>query len=118
MTESIVAAAASRVGKSVLHLDSNDFYGGYWASFNLDNIITVQQTSSSGTDESQISELSDNSIKLSDNLCRLVNVSQEFHVCDVTPTSDEQGDTVSVKWTKEKVMKEFRKFNIDITPKV
>lgn len=51
LTESIIAAAASRIGKSVLHLDSNDFYGGYWASFNLENIKSVQETSSSGTDD-------------------------------------------------------------------
>lgn len=50
LTESIIAAAASRIGKSVLHLDPNDFYGGHWASFNLENIKSVQDTSSNGTD--------------------------------------------------------------------
>lgn len=64
----------------------------------------------------QVNELSNNSIKLSDNLCRLVNVSQEFHVCD--KQSNEQQDIVDPKWTKQKVMNEFRKFNIDVTPKV
>ncbi|XP_037048018.1 rab proteins geranylgeranyltransferase component A isoform X2 [Bradysia coprophila] len=116
LTESVVAAAASRIGKSVLHLDSNDFYGGYWASFNLDNIKTVKQTSSNGTDDIQVNELHNNSIKLSDNLCRLVNVSQEFHVCN--QQSDEVEGTADAKWTVDKVMKEFRKFNIDITPKL
>jgi len=33
--ESVVSGALSRVGKSVLHLDWNDFYGGSWASFNI-----------------------------------------------------------------------------------
>lgn len=41
LTESIVAAAASRIGKTVLHLDPNDFYGGYWASFNLEAIQSL-----------------------------------------------------------------------------
>lgn len=36
MTESIVAAAASRIGKRVLHLDRNDYYGGMWASFTFE----------------------------------------------------------------------------------
>ncbi|XP_050532576.1 rab proteins geranylgeranyltransferase component A 1 [Daktulosphaira vitifoliae] len=36
MTESIVAAAASRIGKRVLHLDGNDYYGGMWASFTFE----------------------------------------------------------------------------------
>ena len=35
LVESIVAAATARVGKSVVHLDPNDFYGGEWASFTL-----------------------------------------------------------------------------------
>lgn len=38
MTESIVAAAASRIGRKVLHLDSNEYYGGLWASFNFEGL--------------------------------------------------------------------------------
>ncbi|XP_062513686.1 rab proteins geranylgeranyltransferase component A 1-like isoform X2 [Corticium candelabrum] len=35
LIESIVAAALSRNGKRVLHLDSNTYYGGNWSTFNL-----------------------------------------------------------------------------------
>ena len=35
LTESLVAAAATRAGKSVLHLDANSFYGSRNATFNL-----------------------------------------------------------------------------------
>lgn len=38
MVESIVAAACSRIGKNVLHLDSSDHYGGLWASYNFDGL--------------------------------------------------------------------------------
>ncbi|KAL4235013.1 hypothetical protein ACF0H5_006651 [Mactra antiquata] len=38
MPESIAAAAFSRIGQSVLHLDRNDHYSGNWASFNLQGI--------------------------------------------------------------------------------
>ncbi|KAJ6649626.1 Rab proteins geranylgeranyltransferase component A [Pseudolycoriella hygida] len=114
-TESIIAAAASRIGKSVLHLDSNEFYGGYWASFNLENIKTLQETSS-GRSDVEVNSLSDNCMKLSENLCRLVNVIQEFHVGDEESAGEE--NTTSSKWTKQKVMKDFRKFNIDVTPKL
>jgi Rab proteins geranylgeranyltransferase component A len=38
LEESIVAAAAARNGHTVLHIDSNDFYGGQWAAFTLDGI--------------------------------------------------------------------------------
>lgn len=43
MTESIVAAAASRIGKKVLHFDSEDFYGGLWASFNLEALLKIAE---------------------------------------------------------------------------
>ncbi|XP_015788928.1 rab proteins geranylgeranyltransferase component A [Tetranychus urticae] len=33
LTESIVATACSRIGKKVLHLDPNDYYGDLWTSF-------------------------------------------------------------------------------------
>lgn len=38
LIESIVSAACSRSGKSVLHLDNNSFYGSVWASFNFDDL--------------------------------------------------------------------------------
>ncbi|XP_053402003.1 rab proteins geranylgeranyltransferase component A 2-like isoform X2 [Mercenaria mercenaria] len=38
MPESIVAAAFSRIGQTVLHLDKQDHYSGDWASFNLQGI--------------------------------------------------------------------------------
>eukprot|EP00123_Amoebidium_parasiticum_P010416 comp20091_c0_seq1/m.24746 comp20091_c0_seq1/g.24746 ORF comp20091_c0_seq1/g.24746 comp20091_c0_seq1/m.24746 type:complete len:698 (-) comp20091_c0_seq1:488-2581(-) len=36
LPESIVAAALARIGKKVLHVDRNEYYGGEWATFNLD----------------------------------------------------------------------------------
>lgn len=38
MTTTITAAAFSRIGLKVLHLDRNDYYGGQFANFNLDAI--------------------------------------------------------------------------------
>lgn len=35
LTESIISAAASRAGKTVLHLDSRDYYGSEWTSLNF-----------------------------------------------------------------------------------
>ncbi|GFV16579.1 rab proteins geranylgeranyltransferase component A 2 [Trichonephila clavipes] len=39
MPECIVAAAAARVGKKVLHMDRNGYYGGDWASFSYDKFM-------------------------------------------------------------------------------
>ncbi|KAK0047359.1 rab proteins geranylgeranyltransferase component A 2-like isoform X2 [Biomphalaria pfeifferi] len=38
LTETIAAAAFSRIGLKVLHLDRNDYYGGAYSNFNLDGI--------------------------------------------------------------------------------
>ncbi|XP_044749171.1 rab proteins geranylgeranyltransferase component A [Coccinella septempunctata] len=45
VVESIVSAAASRNGKRVLHLDNKSYYGGHWASFNLEDFQNI------GTDD-------------------------------------------------------------------
>ena len=43
MVESMVAAAAARAGHSVLHLDCAKYYGGDWASFTWEGLMTWTQ---------------------------------------------------------------------------
>lgn len=38
LEESVVAAAAARVGHTILHLDPRDFYGDAWAAFSFDGL--------------------------------------------------------------------------------
>ena len=38
LEESMVAASAARNGHSVLHVDTNDYYGETWAAFNFDGM--------------------------------------------------------------------------------
>ena len=38
LEESVVAAAAARLGHSVLHIDPNDYYGDAWAAFSFDGL--------------------------------------------------------------------------------
>lgn len=40
LQESIIAAACSRIGQRVLHLDSRNYYGGNWASFTFSGLQT------------------------------------------------------------------------------
>ncbi|XP_075042332.1 rab proteins geranylgeranyltransferase component A 1 [Mixophyes fleayi] len=40
LTESIVAAACSRIGQRVLHLDARNYYAGNWASFTFSGLQT------------------------------------------------------------------------------
>lgn len=39
LAESILSAACSRIGKTVLHLDSNSFYGESWGSFSFEQLV-------------------------------------------------------------------------------
>lgn len=39
LTNSIVAAACSRIGKTTLHLDKNAYYGDHWASFTFQQLV-------------------------------------------------------------------------------
>jgi RAB protein geranylgeranyltransferase component A len=50
LTESILAAAASWVGKKVLHVDKNSFYGSHWAALSLNEIdVWAQNNVGAGT---------------------------------------------------------------------
>ncbi|CAL8268620.1 unnamed protein product [Merluccius merluccius] len=40
LVESVVAAACSRVGQRVLHLDRRSYYAGKWASFTLNGLLS------------------------------------------------------------------------------
>lgn len=44
LCESIVATACSRIGKKVLHLDPNDYYGDQWTSFTLSQLAEWAQS--------------------------------------------------------------------------
>lgn len=146
--ESVIAAAASRIGKTVLHLDPNEFYGGTWASFNLDSFQNFIENNS----KLNFNENSDEkSLKITENSCGIINAKQEWHIKDeekpidsnetlsaTTPTQLEtateaidtitNNDTSTNKTaitsdkneilTKEQILKQFRKFNIDLIPKI
>lgn len=158
MIESIVAAAASRIGKKVLHIDSNDFYGGQWASFNLEGIekyVINPQVSSNSTIEniSQYLKEGEEFQTIGNNLFGICNVSHAWHIPkeqvkeskqnndSKTDRENEKNDKskenakekeqneeiVATKdllpkddeeWTQAKFLKNSRKFNLDLAPKL
>ncbi|XP_053689630.1 rab proteins geranylgeranyltransferase component A [Sabethes cyaneus] len=108
LSESIVAAAASRIGKTVLHLDCNEYYGGYWASFNLESLRQYAQDCSvpkscekKNTDEKFVPMVKATFIE---------NVSEDWF------NFEERGAVGG--WNKESILKEFRRFNVDLVPKL
>jgi RAB protein geranylgeranyltransferase component A len=104
VTESIVSAAVSRNGHTVLHLDPRDYYGGLWATLNFDAWATGEFTHPTGlSGENSLQDGDMSAVKLS--------------------WSDSVKDFEQVWYSSnEGVQEEFkrncRKFNIDVFPKV
>ncbi|XP_053970848.1 rab proteins geranylgeranyltransferase component A 1 [Hylaeus anthracinus] len=149
MTESIVAAAASRIGKKVLHLDSNEYYGGLWATFNFDGLqkwIEDLKVPKNNTIDVSGLDLEDGEkfLKASDQYSTVKNIEETWYISneadlpvvsskdtqtdstgDGTGSSDEKadGDKVEKKenvkqWSIDRIRMEYRKFNIDLAPKL
>ncbi|XP_065058795.1 rab proteins geranylgeranyltransferase component A 1-like [Rhopilema esculentum] len=58
LTESIVAAALSRIGKKVLHLDRNEYYGGQWATFSFEDfLVWIENQKNVADEDSRISTI-------------------------------------------------------------
>ncbi|XP_018335207.1 rab proteins geranylgeranyltransferase component A 2 [Agrilus planipennis] len=121
LTESIIAAAASRIGKNVLHADSNSYYGGLWASFTLDSISKI-----SGSTPQSESDATKECLTFGNNNFSITNIKEEWHVSEgnieklneCTIEDDPQQIIENENWTKNKLLALSRKFNIDLLPKL
>ncbi|XP_046394320.1 rab proteins geranylgeranyltransferase component A [Ischnura elegans] len=170
MTESIVAAAASRIGKRVLHLDSNEYYGGLWASFNfegLQNWIEECRQLGGATCDVPIEQFNsllkegESIIKANNQLSTVFNVDEKWYIVNDSSELSEQDtkdtqtdgakesgeeakseeapaegataeegenaeqaeehkktDKRHKSWSQTEVKKNYRKFNIDLAPKL
>ncbi|CAK1578676.1 unnamed protein product [Parnassius mnemosyne] len=111
MVESIVAAACSRIHKNVLHLDSSDHYGGLWASYNFDGLQKfIKEVTSDPKKQVQV-----------------YNLIEQWYIEKESPPEEEKkegeaedGKTEPPKkiWSQANFASEYRKFNIDMTPKL
>uniref|UniRef100_A0A8C1WFW9 Rab proteins geranylgeranyltransferase component A n=1 Tax=Cyprinus carpio TaxID=7962 RepID=A0A8C1WFW9_CYPCA len=158
LTESVIAAACSRVGQSVLHLDRRNYYAGNWASFTFNGLLSwieeykqeVQITESEQVWRSLIDEgedvvpLSsvDSSISNLEVFCyarltqneehEVSEPEEEQHTSDISEPSQSQEEKdsqlssspadppveVEKKITYQKLVKEGRRFNIDLVSKL
>ena len=64
LEESIVAAAVARNGHSVLHIDTKDYYGEDWASFNFRALQDWITSQSSEAAQKQTAESTESNIRL------------------------------------------------------
>ncbi|XP_004927771.1 rab proteins geranylgeranyltransferase component A 2 [Bombyx mori] len=105
MVESIVAAACSRIGKNVLHMDSSDHYGGLWASYNFEGLQKFIKEVNSDPDRQK----------------QVYNLSEKWFIEKESAqgeTTDENKGEPRKVWSQADFAAEYRKFNIDTTPKL
>ncbi len=112
LEESIVAAAASRVGHSVLHVDPNDFYGDSWAAFSFEGIQQWVEKRQSVGEEDQDVELTEErrNVVLRDDESLVAlkrqslfrNVEQKFHI----PEEEKKAESEEKRLPEEKVDEE------------
>ncbi|XP_045478876.1 rab proteins geranylgeranyltransferase component A 1 [Harmonia axyridis] len=161
VVESIISAAASRVGKRVLHLDNKSYYGGHWASFNLEDFQNLRINDAVPADKDLQPSLGDAGevFKIFGNeLSNIRNLEAKWHVEKTLPkdldaskdksqedeelqknedkpekdsaVEEEKGGTSEeikekklekkepTYSTQESLMKDSRKFIIDLCPKL
>ncbi|XP_054261403.1 rab proteins geranylgeranyltransferase component A-like [Macrosteles quadrilineatus] len=162
MTESIVAAAASRVGKRVLHLDCNEYYGGMWAAFNFDGLqkwLAECQNKSSELEHESTDNLlkeGESLVKAGSQFATVFNIEEKWLIPEVLQEKDgepqpskdtqtegncdlakeehegglEKGEKESSEsekdkdssqskcWSQNKLKTLYRKFNLDLAPKL
>ncbi|KAL4709333.1 hypothetical protein ACJJTC_007065 [Scirpophaga incertulas] len=112
MVESIVAAACSRIRKNVLHMDSSDHYGGLWASYNFDGLQKfIKEVNSDPKKQVQVYNLSEKWY-IEKESPELENKDEE------NKTDDSKSEQVKKVWSQASFATEYRKFNIDMTPKL
>jgi len=139
--ESIVAAAAARAGHSVLHLDANDYYGDGWASFNFEGLQTWIERQQNAGPEAHCetpATIDDGLVKAGERLVPLKKLRQFRKVRQTWSTpilksealvegdvgqNDEAGEgkgdqEEEPEWTREKIMEQSRRFNLDLSPRL
>ncbi len=104
LQESMVAAAAARVGHSVLHLDANDFYGDAWASFSFQGMQewmerrNNEQNKEEEVDDSTLLE-GETIVKLDHRRSLIRNIKEEWNLRRQPEQEDdgEQRDNVAAE---------------------
>ena len=123
-----MAAAASRIGKQVIHLDHRDFYGSNWASFSFNNFENALGLSTNVTNSQNegIQNESNPEILIVNYSNPVQNVEEKWNIHDnltedpenLIINQDTDHKVMTHQWTKSEILKYSRKFNFDLSPKV
>lgn len=100
LTESILSAALSRIGKIVLHIDRNQFYGGEFSSHSLASLIEwIEQINTNETQYASSNKCNNN----------LKNFFKENHY---------EWNSNLAEESKNEILKLSRRFSMDLAPNV
>lgn len=107
-------------------MDHRDFYGSSWATFSFNSLETTLGLRNEFTEHSPDYPKEATDLKISLNFPAICNVIEEWFVLDEYRTENadnKESETTTAKvskisWTKSELLKNSRKFNFDITPKV
>ena len=127
LEESILAAAAARNGHSVLHVDSNDQYGGEWAAYTFDGIqewIRKHNQQEERDEEPHPNIFQEKFCEEGEQFMVLKperkakDVAQEWHVPHEEESDQAATNETEPKWTQDLVSRNSRKFNLDLSPRL
>ncbi|XP_022661192.1 rab proteins geranylgeranyltransferase component A 1-like isoform X1 [Varroa destructor] len=110
--ESIVAAACSRIGKSVLHFDNRSHYGAHFAAFSFNDLNEALDNQANATKETDNSVPLDRSIPKGQHFVPARQVPLFSNVCVELRIPEGCG------WTEDCLRKDSRKFNLDLAPRL
>lgn len=101
-----------------MYIFSNNYYGGLWASFNLETIQDLQSHCQKFVEFDKTTILKENEsfTPLGLNSHNLSNFTYKWNINE-TLNENDNDDTKEMSG-RECILKESRKFNIDLTPKV
>uniref|UniRef100_A0A3Q2NTG6 Rab proteins geranylgeranyltransferase component A 1 n=1 Tax=Fundulus heteroclitus TaxID=8078 RepID=A0A3Q2NTG6_FUNHE len=132
LAESVVAAACSRVGQRVLHLDRRSYYAANWASFTFNGLLTWIQEQNEETKPEEVKDWS-SLMEEGEELIHLSN-SDSASITNVQPAQTEgeepeaeqplpsspsnQSKPARKKVSYAQLVKEGRRFNIDLVSKL
>ncbi|KAF9901140.1 hypothetical protein EC991_006455 [Linnemannia zychae] len=96
-TQTIVAAALARAGKTVLHLDENDYYGGASGAFGLRDLLKWATNIASAADSSADTEANADKIEFTRRVAKSYNnLEFQFHRVDTGSADDNIIDLTAV----------------------
>uniref|UniRef100_A0A4W5RC50 CHM Rab escort protein n=1 Tax=Hucho hucho TaxID=62062 RepID=A0A4W5RC50_9TELE len=120
MNLSVIAAACSRVGQRVLHVDRRNYYAGNWASFTFNGLLSwiEEYKVTSGPDAGAEQTQQEGQEGEVPSQAEETQGGEKEEEQQASPSPAESQPEPKKKITYTKIVKEGRRFNIDLVSKL